>query len=116
MLTRIVPLPEHLTASRLDDLVDRLEERGVEVTLTEETLLITGPSYADTCALEVLLWEVEHECDGPHDADDPDCRSVLAEVAAALPFVPDAVRAALVHEMRLWRAQGEERLASGDVP
>jgi transcriptional regulator with XRE-family HTH domain len=36
---------------------------------------------------------------------DDGCAAVLAEVASALPHVPEPARQALMHEMRLWKEQ-----------
>lgn len=49
------------------------------------------------------MWDKEH----PEKAMglDDGCAEVLSEVAAALPHMPAPARQALIHEMRLWKAE-----------
>ena len=61
--------------------------------------------------LEDEKWDTEH----PELAMglDDECANVLAEVASALPHMPEVARKALVHEMQLWREEAQ-RQQNGD--
>ncbi len=93
--------------------VSRLERgiRGLRV----EQLVAWGGALG--YRVELLFWEpvLESEHVNPRDIEnapevlDPECKQVLAEVAAALPHMPQPARLALAFEMQMWREDALRR-------
>jgi transcriptional regulator with XRE-family HTH domain len=96
--------------------VSRLE-RGLRGLRVDQLVAWAG---ALGCRVDVVSWKpttATEQWDGGHPelamGLDDGCAAVLAEVASALPHVPEPARRALVHEMALWKeqalAQSEQR-------
>ncbi|MCB9689912.1 MAG: helix-turn-helix transcriptional regulator [Alphaproteobacteria bacterium] len=111
VMRRVQKAPQDVVAQAVGSSISAVSrlERGLRSLRVDQLVAWAG---ALGYRIDVVFWKPtlpEEIWDKDHPEKsmglDDDCADVLAEVASALPHMPEPARKALVHEMRLWREE-----------
>lgn len=115
VMRRLQKAPQEVVATAMDTSISAISrlERGLRGLRVDQLVAWSG---ALSHRVDVIFWKptlASEAWDKDHPelamGLDDDCAAVLAEVASALPHVPEPARKALVNKVSLWKERAQSQ-------